>query len=81
MQFQADILGVPVLRPAYIETTSLGAAYLAGLGAGVWDGEAALSALERNLTEFTPKMPAEHREELLYGWHRAVERAFSERKA
>jgi len=81
MQFQADILGVPVLRPAYIETTSLGAAYLAGLGAGVWDGEAALSALERNLTEFTPKMPAEHREELLYGWHRAVERALSERKA
>lgn len=78
LQFQADIVGVPVLRPAYIESTSLGAAYLAGLGAGIWDGEDALSSLSRSHTTFEPKMPAEKREELLSGWHKAVSRALSE---
>ena len=80
LQFQADILGVPVLRPAYIESTALGAAYLAGLGAGIWDSEHALSALTGNLSTFEPKMSADRREELLSGWHEAVSRALTKRQ-
>jgi glycerol kinase len=74
-QFQADVMGVPVLRPAVIETTALGAAYLAGLGAGLWpslDGLAARWTIERT---FTPGMDASRRAALYDGWRRAVERA------
>ncbi|HSE92598.1 MAG TPA: glycerol kinase GlpK [Methylomirabilota bacterium] len=74
-QFQADITDVPVLRPAVIETTALGAAYLAGLGAGVWrslDGVAARASVERT---FTPAMDATTRIRRYEGWRRAVELA------
>ncbi|MGH7388373.1 MAG: glycerol kinase GlpK [Candidatus Rokuibacteriota bacterium] len=74
-QFQADITDVPVLRPAVIETTALGAAYLAGLGAGVWrslDGVAARASVERT---FTPAMDATTRARRYDDWRRAVERA------
>ncbi len=75
MQFQADILGVPVQRPVITETTALGAAYLAGLAVGYWasqDEIVANWALER---EFTPQMSADTRDALYGGWQRAVERA------
>lgn len=74
-QFQADVTDVPVLRPAVIETTALGAAYLAGLGAGVWrtlEGVAARASIERT---FTPAMDAATRARRYDGWRRAVERA------
>ena len=74
MQFQADILGRAVLRPAIRETTALGAAYLAGLAAGVWESREELSRLWRCDTTFAPAMDARHRECLLADWHRAVER-------
>lgn len=77
LQFQADILGVPVLRPQNIESTALGAAYLAGLGAGVWDNEFALSALNRGVTTFDPEMSADRREELIGSWHKAVASALT----
>ncbi len=73
-QFQADLLGVEVLRPAITETTGLGAAYLAGVGAGFWKGRelAARWKLERR---FTPAMPPATRETAYEGWRRAVERS------
>ncbi len=75
MQMQADILGVPVQRPAVTETTALGAAYLAGLATGVWESPDAVAGQWRVEREFTPQMSAEAREALYAGWHRAVERA------
>jgi glycerol kinase len=74
-QFQADILGVPILRPRVRETTGLGAAYLAGLGAGLWRGPESLRDLWQLDRRFEPTMPAERREVLYAGWRRAVERA------
>ncbi|MDA0270840.1 MAG: glycerol kinase GlpK, partial [Chloroflexi bacterium] len=76
MQFQADILGVPLHRPAQLEVTALGAAGLAGIAAGAW-GDAAefASAAASDLTIFEPQMPAEQREVLHAGWRRAVERS------
>ncbi len=72
MQFQADILDRQVIRPREIETTALGCAYLAGLGAGFWSG---LDEIRENCggdTVFSPAMPAQTREELIRGWRRAV---------
>ena len=57
MQFQADILGVPVDRPALVETTAAGAAFLAGLGVGLWKDAASLAARRRRDRLFTPSMP------------------------
>jgi glycerol kinase len=74
MQFQADILGVPVDRPALVETTAAGAAFLAGLGSGFWKDAAALVARRRRDRLFTPSMAPERREELYAGWTAAVER-------
>jgi glycerol kinase len=74
-QFQADILGLPILRPRVRETTGLGAAYLAGLGVGLWPGADALRGLWRLDRAFEPEMPAERRETLYAGWRRAVDRA------
>ena len=73
-QFQADVLDAAVLRPKVTETTGLGAAYLAGVGAGLWAAAdlAARWALER---EFTPRMPAARRAEGYAGWRRAVARS------
>ena len=75
MQFQADILGAPLDRPAVAETTALGAAYLAGLSTGFWDDLAQIEALRENDETFRPRMPAEERERRFRRWRRAVERA------
>jgi glycerol kinase len=75
MQLQADLLGVPVQRPAVTETTALGAAYLAGLAVGYWSGLDEIAAQWRIDAEFEPSMPIERRDALYAGWQRAVERA------
>jgi glycerol kinase len=75
MQFQADILDVPVQRPAVTETTALGAAYLAGLAVGFWRDTSELAANWSAERTFEPQMSAERREMLYDGWRRAVERA------
>ena len=75
MQFQADILGAPVVRPVVTETTALGAAYLAGLAVGFWPGQEALRAKRGGDRSFAPKMDAGRRNELRERWKRAVERA------
>jgi glycerol kinase len=77
MQFQADILGVPVQRPAVIETTALGAAFLAGLAVGLWPTNQRLAALWHLNKEFTPSMSEDQRESLYAMWHRAVDRSRS----
>jgi glycerol kinase len=73
MQFQADILGVPVVRPQVTETTALGAAYLAGLQCGFWSGIDEVTRHWREEARFTPRMRSERRETLLTDWHRAVQ--------
>jgi glycerol kinase len=73
-QFLADILGRPVERPAVVETTALGAAYLAGLAAGVYGSLDAVAAAWRLDRRFEPAMPAAERQRLLGGWRRAVAR-------
>ncbi|WP_337845882.1 glycerol kinase GlpK [Thermus sp.] len=75
MQFQADILGVPVVRPVVTETTALGAAYAAGLAVGYWRDLEELKANWQAERTFTPRMPAEERTRLYAGWKRAVERS------
>jgi len=75
MQLQADLLGVPVQRPAVTETTALGAAYLAGLAVGYWSGLREIAAQWRVDAEFKPAMAPERRDALYRGWQRAVERA------
>ena len=75
MQFQADILGVPVVRPRVTETTALGAAYLAGLAVGFWAGPDELRAKRKGDVRFEPKMDGTKRAELRAQWHRAVERS------
>ena len=73
-QLQADVLGIPVRRPKLTETTALGAAYLAGLGAGLWH-DSDLTGLWKLDREFTPKMSRDEAESLQDGWRRAVERS------
>ena len=75
LDFQADILGQPVYRPECIETTSLGAAYLAGLAVGYWKNKEDILSNWQLQKRFDPKMPQPKREFLLTGWHRAVERS------
>ena len=75
MQFQADILGVPVERPRVTETTALGAAFLAGLAVGFWQDKAEISATWNVDRAFQPAMPQATREAKYKGWTRAVERA------
>lgn len=74
-QFQADILNVPVERPATHETTALGAAYLAGLAVGFWKDQIGLAGQHRIERRFEPAMSGDRREELYRGWQRAVERS------
>lgn len=74
MQMQADFAGVPVLRPVSTETTALGAAYLAGLQAGVWAGSDEVAALWRPEQVFEPRMGSAERHRRLREWRRAVER-------
>ena len=71
LQFQSDILGIPVERPDMIETTALGAAGLAGIAGGVWRDSAEFIGT-RQFTRFTPAMPRETAEDLIEGWQRAV---------
>jgi glycerol kinase len=73
MQFQSDILGVPVSRPEVTETTALGAAYLAGLAVEYWDGLEDVKANWREETRFTPSLDEASRERLYGDWKRAVE--------
>jgi glycerol kinase len=75
MQFQADLLGIPVVRPRVIETTALGAAYLAGLACGVYQGLPELSAQWRSERRFLPTMSRERAGELMARWERAVRQA------
>jgi glycerol kinase len=75
MQFQADILGVPVVRPLVTETTALGAAYLAGLATGFWAGPEDLAAKRQGDVRFTPNMDPQIRATRRAEWQRAVERS------
>ncbi len=75
MQFQADVLGTEVVRPRNLETTTLGAAFLAGLGAGVWESPDEIRRAWRPDRVFKPKMAAAERARHLEKWRRAVERA------
>jgi glycerol kinase len=75
MQFQADLTGVPVVRPAVTETTALGAAYLAGLAVGYWKGTSEIAAQYRVERRFEPKLPPDRAREMRQRWGRAVERA------
>jgi glycerol kinase len=78
-QFLADILQLPVERPENLETTALGAAFLAGLATGLWPDLEALSAIWHRRDCFTPKMPDKRRDPLVRGWHSAVARTLSAR--
>jgi glycerol kinase len=75
MQFQADILGIDVLRPKTVETTALGAAFAAGLAVGHWRGDADLAAGHSVEKRFAPTMPAARRAALCAGWKKAVDRS------
>jgi glycerol kinase len=77
MQFQADILGIPVVRPATLETTALGAALLAGLGAGLYSSKEDAAKMVRPDLVFSPQMDDGDRKLAVSGWRRAVERAKS----
>ncbi|QBE47720.1 glycerol kinase GlpK [Leucobacter triazinivorans] len=75
MQFQADVLGVPVVRPEVAETTALGAAYAAGLAVGFWDGLEALTANWREGRRWEPRLDVSERERRLRVWRKAVEKS------
>lgn len=77
MQFQADLLNVPVVRPQIIETTALGAAYAAGLAVGAWPNTDALRASWRKSKVWQPDMPDDNRQRLYAGWKKAVQRTFN----
>ncbi|MGA2411225.1 MAG: glycerol kinase GlpK [Candidatus Binataceae bacterium] len=82
MQFQADLLGKPVRRPAMLETTAIGAAMLAGMASGLWNSQAESAArMSKRARLFTPKMKAAERDDLLARWHDAVARTLSARRA
>jgi len=72
MQVQADLLGIPVVRPVVTETTALGAAYLAGLATGVWQSQAELARLWREERRFEPALPRERAAERMAAWEAAV---------
>jgi glycerol kinase len=75
MQFQADLLGLPVVRPQVTETTALGAAYLAGLAVGVYRQESELTALWREQRRFMPNMSRDQAHEKMNAWAGAVRQA------
>jgi glycerol kinase len=74
MQFQADVLGVPVVVPEISETTALGAAYLAGIATGTWELDE-VAAMWREGARYEPRMGADERDALLADWHRALDRS------
>ncbi|HZJ00511.1 MAG TPA: FGGY-family carbohydrate kinase, partial [Gemmatimonadaceae bacterium] len=71
MQFQSDIIGVPVERPEIVETTAMGAAGLAGIASGVWSSSTEFHSV-RKFTEFKPAMSMDQRIQLIAGWNRAI---------
>ena len=75
MQFQSDILNVPVVRPVVTETTALGAAYRAGLAVGYWSSLEEIAAQWRVARRFEPMMADDERLTRLHKWQRAVERS------
>ncbi len=75
MQFQSDILSIPVVRPVVLETTALGAALLAGLAVGVYGSKEEAARMVKPDLTFTPQMDEYNRSLAMYGWHRAVERS------
>jgi glycerol kinase len=75
MQFQADLLGIPVIRPATTETTALGAAYLAGLAAGFWKDQDEIQSLWQVGKRFEPGHGAADANRFRNEWHRALERS------
>lgn len=75
MQFQADILGRTVVRPSNVESTAMGAAFLAGLGCGFWKNTDEIKSITNKFTEFTPSMENDQRQRLISGWKKAVERS------
>jgi len=77
MQFQADVLGVPVVRPKVTETTALGAAYLAGLATGFWDSKETIARQATIDRRFEPSMPRERAHALRERWRQAIERSLS----
>ncbi len=77
LEFQSDILGLEITRPACVETTALGAAYLAGLGVGYYSDLDSIRSDWKPERKFEPKMDQLRREALLNGWHKAVERSLS----
>ena len=79
MQFQADVLGCEVARPAMLETTALGAGFLAGMGAGIWSEEDVLSFVARPEHVFRPTIGPAERRRMLAGWHAAVDRVRTRR--
>jgi glycerol kinase len=77
MQFQSDILGVSVVRPKVVETTALGAAYLAGLAVGYWKDKEEIAQKWKVNKEFSPNMEESVRENLYKGWKKAVGRSLN----
>ena len=77
MQFQADVLNVPVIRPKIAETTALGAAYAAGLATGFWSNQNELKAYWKKENEWLPARPVEEVEKLFQGWKKAVQRTLN----
>lgn len=75
MQFQADLLGCEIKRPQIIETTAIGAAFLAGLAVGFWESREEIQSLWTADRSFTPEMDPKHREKLIHFWHKAVDRS------
>jgi glycerol kinase len=75
MQFQADLLGVPVVRPRVLETTALGAAYLAGLTVDLWKSREELAQHWQAQRRFEPRMDASRRSSLMGRWREAVSRS------
>jgi glycerol kinase len=75
MQFQADLLNVPVVRPKVSETTALGAAYLAGLAVGYWKDQSEIASQWQTDRRFVPSMKSAARKKLVTGWTRALHRA------
>lgn len=77
MEFQADILNRPVIRPENVESTATGAAFLAGLGCGVWKSGEEILQISGSFKEFAPAMRSRKREQLLCGWKKAVKRSLA----
>ena len=75
MQFQSDLLNVPVVRPRVTETTALGAAYLAGLAVGYWQSKTDIAQQWQQDRQFAPRMKPATRRTLVAGWDKALSRA------